>query len=64
MAAPDPRYDVNATLPAGVLLTREIEAGLHAAYVAGGYVALTAEQVLAVTGAAPAVLTTIPRLPA
>lgn len=60
-ARPDPNYDVLSLLPAGVLLTRTIEEGLAAAYLAGGYVPLTQAQIIAVTGPALPLPADLPR---
>jgi hypothetical protein len=44
-----------------VILTREIEDGLAAAYYAGGFVPLTEEQIEAVTGPSPPYPQSLPR---
>jgi hypothetical protein len=56
-----PFYNPVDYLPPGIVLQRDIQDGLNAAWVANGYQPLTPEQILAVTGPAPVFPTTLPR---
>jgi len=60
---PDPKYDYLALLPAGVVLTRQIEDCLSATYYANGFTPLTAAQITACCGPSPPYPTSLPRFP-
>lgn len=63
MSAPDPNYDLLATLPPGVVLQRSVLDALVAAYVANGCQPLSAAQALAAVGPSPAYPASLPRFP-
>ena len=55
--------DIDSVLPPGFLRTRALDDAITAAWIANDYQPLSNAQVLAITGPAPALITSLPRLP-